>query len=119
MGMNIIIFLILIFAFCLLGLHPWHIEVPTWGQKGAAASGLHHSYSHSNSGSKLYLLHIPQLLAKPDLYPTERGSGIEPASSCICFCCATIGTLRINIITTTIFQMRKLRIRKVGISQVA
>ena len=45
------------FAFCFLGPHLWHMEVP--------------SYSHSNVGSKPHRQTTPQLTAVPDPQPTE------------------------------------------------
>ena len=47
-----------------------------WGRIGAAASGLHHSYSHV--GSELRLCPTPQLTATPDPQPTERGQESNP-----------------------------------------
>ena len=45
-------------------------------QKGAAVTNLHHSYT--NSGSKLPLRPLPQLMATPDSQPTEQGQGWNP-----------------------------------------
>ena len=47
-----------------------------WSQIEAVAASWHHS--HSNVGSKLHLRPIPQLTAKPDPSPTERGQGSNP-----------------------------------------
>ena len=46
------------------------------GRIKAVATGLHES--HSNSGSKLCLPPTPQLMAMPDLSPTEQGQGLNP-----------------------------------------
>ena len=46
------------------------------GQIGAEAASLRHS--HSNLGSELRLRPTPQLMATPDLLPTERGPGLNP-----------------------------------------
>ena len=46
------------------------------GQIGAEATGL--CQSHGNSGSELHLQPTPQLMAMPDLYPTEQGQGSNP-----------------------------------------
>ena len=46
------------------------------GQTGAAAAGLHHSYS--NSGFEPRLQPTPQVTAMPDPQPTERGQGPNP-----------------------------------------
>ena len=43
------------------------------GPPGATAAGLHHS--HSNIRSKPSLQPTPQLTARPDPQPTERGQG--------------------------------------------
>ena len=45
---------------------------------GVVAAGLHHSHSHSNAGSEPHLKSIPQLKAKPDSSPTERGQRSNP-----------------------------------------
>ena len=47
------------------------------GGIGAAVASLCHS--HSNTGSELHLQTTPQLVAMPDLQPTEQGQG----SNCI------------------------------------
>ena len=46
------------------------------GPIGATAPGLHHS--HSNAESEPRLRPTPQLMATPDLQPTERGQGLNP-----------------------------------------
>ena len=43
------------------------------GESGAVAAGLHHS--HGTPRSKLHLFPMSQLVALPDLQPTERGQG--------------------------------------------
>ena len=45
------------------------------GLTGAAASGLHPSYS--NARSRPCLQPTPQLMAKPDPGPTEQGQGLN------------------------------------------
>ena len=52
-------------VFCLFRATPMAYEISqASGQIGPAAAGLHHS--HSNTGSKLCLQSIPQLMATPD-----------------------------------------------------
>ena len=38
--------------FSFLWPHMWHMEVPRLEATGAAAAGLYHSHSHSNTGSE-------------------------------------------------------------------
>ena len=47
------------------------------GQIRATAAGLHHS--HSYAGSEPHLPPTPQLTARPDPQPTERGQGRNPS----------------------------------------
>ena len=55
----------LFFFFCLLGLHPRHVEVSqAKGLMGTVAAGLHQS--HSNARSEPCLWTTPQLKAMPD-----------------------------------------------------
>ena len=46
------------------------------GLIGATAAGLHQS--HSNARTELHLRPTPQLTAKPDPQPTNRGRGSNP-----------------------------------------
>ena len=67
------------FAFCFLGLHLWHMEVPgLGGQIRAVAANLHHS--HSNGRSKPCLQPTLQLMAMLDPLIHWVMPGIKPAS---------------------------------------
>ena len=61
------------FAFCFLGLHLWHMEVPRLGVKSEL-----HCRSHSNVGSELHLWPTPHLRATLDPWPSEWGQGSNP-----------------------------------------
>ena len=70
---NFVAFFFLLF----LEPHPWHMEVPRPGiSTTASAAGLHHC--HSKAGSEPHLQPTPQLMATPDLQPTECGQGSNP-----------------------------------------
>ena len=74
------------------------------GLIGATAAGLCHS--HSNARSELCLWPIPQLTATLDPQLTERGQGSNRnlmVPSHICFCCATMGTPLICLLSLVYF----------------
>ena len=60
---------IYLFIFLLLRAAPAAYGSQARGQIRAVAASLCHS--HNNAGSKLHLQPIPQLMAMPDLQPTE------------------------------------------------
>ena len=63
---------VFVFVFCLFrATTAVHGGSQARGRIGAAAAGLRHSHSHSNTGSELCLEPTPQLIATPDPYPTE------------------------------------------------
>ena len=79
---KIIFFLLFIFLFIFLGLHPWHMEVPRLGVKSELQLlGLCHS--HSNARSKPYLWPTPTAHGNTRSLTHWAGLGIKPPYSWI------------------------------------
>ena len=55
------------FFFVILGLHPWHMEVPRLGVKSELKLLAYANHSHCTWGSEPHLWPTPQLMATPHL----------------------------------------------------
>ena len=68
------------FLFFFLGLHLQHMEVPSLGVELELQLQAYSTVSHSSARSEPCLQTTPQLIAMPDLEPTERsqGSNLHP-----------------------------------------
>ena len=71
------VFFCFFFFFFFLGPHPQHMEFPRLGVESDLQLPAY-ATSHSNWGSEPHLRPTPQLMATPDLRPTEESQGLNP-----------------------------------------
>ena len=65
------------FFFVFLGLHPWHIEVPRLGVKSELSPPAYTTATTTQDLSEPHVQPTPQLTARPDPRPAERGQGLN------------------------------------------
>ena len=66
------VFCFVLFCFCFLGPHWWHMEVPRLGVQSELSIVASLRHSHSNTGSEPHLQPTPQLVATLDLNPLSE-----------------------------------------------